>query len=218
MRLLILLVFFVSISNTVNSAECDDWFKNSKISPSDKDCLIKCASLETSMATFYCPKECRSLCNTNIQEKILFKYAYYPGLTDQEKALVAEYPGDAIKVFQQMILTERRTGKYFPKGLIDDESDAFRHFTWACLLEKEIGIDQAQKFLDAHEANARQTQEVKAMDLANNRAGLLEAQRLQQQKQLDLEHIEKTALEHLKYKKLIILKPSGGKIPEEVLP
>ncbi len=58
----------------------------------------------------------------------------------------------------------------------------------------------------------------KAMDLANNRAGLLEAQRLQQQKQLDLEHIEQAALEHLKYKKLIILKPSGGKIPEEVLP
>jgi hypothetical protein len=218
MRHLILFMLFVGISTAANSAECDDWFKNSKISPSDKDCLIKCTSIGTSMNTFYCPKECKTLCNTSIKEKILFKYAYYPGLTDQEKALVAQYPEDAIKVFQQMLLAERRTGKYFPKGLVDDESDAFRHFTWACLLEKEIGIDQAQKFLDAHEANARQTQEAKAMDLANNRAGLLEAQRLQQQKQLDLEHIEKAALEHLKYKKLIILKPSGGKVPEEVLP
>ena len=218
MRFLILFIFFVSLSNTVNSSECDDWFKNSKISPTDKDCLIKCTSLETNMSTFYCTKECRDLCNTNIKEKILFKYAYYPGLTDQEKAMVAKYPENSIKVFQQMLLAEKRTGKYFPKGLIDDESDAFRHFTWACLLAKELGVDQAQKFLDAHEANARLTQEAKAMDLANNRAGLLEAQRLQQQKQLDLEHIEQAALEHLKYKKLIILKPSGGKIPEEVLP
>lgn len=132
--------------------------------------------------------------------------------------MVAKYPEDATKVFQQMILAEKRTGKYFPKGLIDDESDAFRHFTWACLLAKEVGVDQAQKFLDAHEANPRQTQEAKAMDLANNRAGLLEAQRLQQQGKLDLEHVEESALEHLKYKKLIILKPSGNKIPEEVLP
>jgi hypothetical protein len=218
MKKLILLTFFISFPSFANSSECIDWFKNSKVSSSDKDCLIKCASLETSMATFYCTKECRSLCNTSLQEKILFKYAYYPGLTDQEKAMVAKYPEDAIKVFQQMILAEKRTGKYFPKGLIDDESDAFRHFIWACLLVKELGIDQSQKFLDAHEANPRQTQEAKAMDLANNRAGLLEAQRLLQQKQLDLEHIEKATLEYLKYKKLIILKPSGGKIPEEVLP
>lgn len=218
LRLLSLLIFFIFCSSVITASECKDWFKNSKISPDDKDCLIKCASFETSMNTFYCPKECRILCNTSIEEKILFKYAYYPGLTDQEKAMVAQNYKDAIKVFQQMLLVEKRTGKYFPKGLVDDESDAFRHFVWACLLTKEIGTNQSQKFLDAHEANPKQSQEAKAMDLANNRAGLLEAQRLLEQKQLDLEHIEKTALEHLKYKKLIVLKPSGQKIPEEILP
>ena len=213
MKFLIMFIFFINLPNVAISSECDDWFRDSKISPSDKDCLLKCTSLGTSMGTFYCPKECRSLCNTSLQEKILFKYAYYPGLTDQEKALVSKYPEDATKAFQQMIIAEKRTGIYFPKGLINDESDAFRHFTWACLLTKEVGVNQAQKFLDAHEANTRQTQEAKAMDLANNRAGLLEANRLLEQKQLDLKHIEQSALEHLKYKKLIVLEPSGGKLP-----
>ena len=64
----------------------------------------------------------------------------------------------------------------------------------------------AQMFLDAHENNIYQTETEKAMDLANNRAGLLESGRLEKQKKLNLKNLEKAALKHLREQKLIVLK------------
>jgi hypothetical protein len=208
----------IVICNLLYADVCDDWFEKSGIKQTDADCLLKCSSLPVGMGTFYCTKECYNLCSKiPISDKLIFKFAYYPGLTDAEKALITKSPDKALHVYQQMRIAEERTDKYFPKGLIDDESDAFRHFVWACLLYKELGSSDAQLFLDAHENNYRQPTEQKAMDLANNRAGLLEAERLKKSNFLDLKNIETKALEYLKQSKLVILKPSG-QIPKEVLP
>lgn len=200
----IVFLLFASISFGADD-ECQEWFKSSKISPSSKNCLVECTSLITDMGTFHCPNECDSLCNSPLKEKLLFKYLYYPALTPSERALIAKYPKKAYIAYKQKNLAENRTDLYFPKGFVNDESDAFRHFVWANLLTKELGSDLAQKFLDAHENNTYQSEEARAMDLANNRAGLLEAQRLQQSNKLNLSEIEKSALKHLKEQKLSIL-------------
>jgi hypothetical protein len=49
----------------------------------------------------------------------------------------------------------------------DDETDAFRHFTWAGLMGKEIGSKLAKQFSDAHEANDGKSAS-SVMDLNNN--------------------------------------------------
>ncbi len=200
-KLIFLLLSFSAFSEDI----CQNWFQSGKIKQTSKNCLIECASLSTDMSTFHCPNECDYFCQSPLKEKLLFKYVYYPALTKSEKALIAKYPQKAYLVYQQKIIAEGRTDLYFPKGFVNDESDAFRHFLWASLLTKELGADMAQKFLDAHENNSYQSEEEKAMDLANNRAGLLEAKRLQESKGLSLTEIEKSALKYLREQKLIIL-------------
>jgi RHS repeat-associated protein len=57
----------------------------------------------------------------------------------------------------------------------DDYADAFRHCYWACLMERELGAECAQKILDNHEnAGDRAGQKEKSgeMDRQNNGAGL----------------------------------------------
>ena len=73
----------------------------------------------------------------------------------------------------------------------------------------------AQKFLDAHESNKYQSEAAKGMDLANNRAGLLEVDRLQKATKLNLANIESSALRHLKTQKLVVLY-KRLKIPKEI--
>ncbi len=68
----------------------------------------------------------------------------------------------------------------------------------------------AKKFLDAHESNQGIDNAEKAMDLANNRAGLLAAEKLQKNSTLTDEQIENEALAALKDGTLIVLKPKGG--------
>lgn len=163
----------------------------------------------TDMGTFSCPMQCDQLCLAPLKEQLLFQYAYYPALTPQERALIAKYPTEALKVYQQMRETEKITSRLFPKGFVDDESDAVRHFIWAGLLVRELGNDKAQMFLDAHEANARQTDEAKSMDIKNNLAGIHEAERLKKSGKLDAQSIEKTAVKFLMEKRLIVIKPRG---------
>lgn len=137
-------------------------------------------------------------------------FAYYPGLNKVEKALIAEYPKEALVVFQQMSLAEALTLKQFKRSAQNEESDAFRHFVWAGLLVKELDPELAQKFLDAHEAEPTSFVEERAMDLANNRAGILEVQRLKKIGKVTPEVIEQRAIEALKQNKLVVLRPRGG--------
>jgi len=135
---------------------------------------------------------------------------YYPGLTNAEKALIAEKPREALRVYSAMNRAERLTFKYLKRSGERDESDAFRHFAWAGLLVMELGADTAQGFLDAHEAAPGNPADEKAMDLANNRAGILEANRLKASGELSEGAVEARAIDALKQGKLVILKPRGG--------
>lgn len=125
---------------------------------------------------------------------------FYPGLTNTEKELISRNPSEALKVFRQKQTAESSADKYFPDGKFNDESDAYRHYVWACLLVKELGSQRAQVYLDAHENNPRQPEVERAMDLANNRGGILGAQRLQSERQLDLTDIERAAIRALREK------------------
>ena len=175
------------------------------------------------MNTFICPSQCEALCKSENKKiyhdskkrKLLLQLVYYPGLTATEKKLVKNHPDITIKVFAQSFMTNRITNQYFGNIGHNDESDAFRHFVWAGRLVKVVGPDFAQQFLDAHEDNPGQPAKEKAMDLANNRAGILEALRLKKQNKLTNQNIERQALRHLHSNKLVILKPKGY-IPKEV--
>ncbi len=134
------------------------------------------------MGTFICSSQCEILCSSK-QDKKFVKYlfkqiVYYRGLTEDEKKLVKKYPRISTIVFWHALRAKIRTNKYFQKTGHNDESDAFRHFIWSARLVKVIGPELTQEFLDAHENNPQQPTSEKAMDLANNRGGLLEAIKL----------------------------------------
>ena len=162
------------------------------------------------MGTFMCHQGCTRYCKTAFSKALAMDLAYYPGLTAAERALIAEYPKEAQKVYAQMNIAENLTMKNFNRSTQKDESDAFRHFVWASLMSKEIGSDLAEKFLDAHEATARHGTEDTAMDLANNRAGLLESERLRKSGNLTETKIEEKGLEALKFNKMVVLVKKGA--------
>ena len=189
--------------------------KKINLSKNQKIVFFAVLQVKTDMSTFDCPNQCDTLCKLNTKETLLFNHVYYPTLTTAERALIAKVPKESYRVFKQKNIAETRANLYFPKGLSNDESDAFRHFVWAGLLTKELGSDLAKKFLDAHENTPLQPLESKSMDLANNRAGVLESIQLKKQNNLSLKSIEKSALEHLREDKLIILN-KRLKIPGKV--
>lgn len=190
--------------------ECLSWFKRANLK-SDPTCLTRCSALITDMATFRCTERCAEFCaKDSILDRLLGKAAYYPGLTAEERKLISQYPKDALKVFLAKQRAEVLTAEQFKRDAEGDESDAYRHFVWAGLLAKELGSDLAKVFLDAHEAGQSKDSAERAMDLANNRAGLLAAERLRKNQTLDEVHIEKEALRALKDGTLIVLKPKGG--------
>lgn len=189
---------------------CSVWFTKANLK-SDPSCLIKCAALKTDMSTFMCPERCTEFCaKDSLADRLLGKAAYYPGLTAEERKLISKYPKEALKVFLAKQKAEALTAKRFKRDAEGDESDAFRHFVWAGLLDKELGPDMAKIFLDAHEAGQSEDKAERAMDLANNRAGLLAAERLRKNGTLDEAPIENEALNALNDGTLIILKPKGG--------
>jgi hypothetical protein len=146
----------------------------------------------------------------SLADKILGELLYYPGLTLEEQELIKQYPRESLKVFQAKEKAESLTNKYFNRSDQNDESDAFRHFMWAGLLSKELGSDLAKKFLDAHEAGPNNGEEERAMDLANNREGLLTADRLRKNSQLSEDNLIKEAKLSLDQKRLIVLRKKGG--------
>lgn len=195
--------------------DCIDWFQRSKAKPGSPDCDMRCALNPTDMATFTCPSRCDDLCKPSSGSPKLQALVFYPGLTDEERSLVSINPKEALVVFKQKNRAEAATDKYFPGGRFNDESDAFRHFVWAGLLVKELGAERAQLYLDAHEKNPSQPPNERAMDLANNRGGILAAQKLLKLGQLNQTEIEKVGLEALRKKELVVLSP-GLSIPKGV--
>src|ERR1700741_4713308 len=58
---IVLLILWTS-SFTWADDTCTAWFKNSKIDPADKGCILKCDTLPKDMSTFMCADQCDQFC------------------------------------------------------------------------------------------------------------------------------------------------------------
>ncbi len=209
-------LFFSKIS----SADCKEWFLDQKLNVGSDTCLGRCIVAEVDMATFSCRSECEVLChpkktkNKKIKKQTAAKNeeknnsgSLYPGLNDAEKKIVSENPLKAVVVGIQKFKAEHIADTLFSYGSIDGENDAARHFMWAALMAKEIGSDLATQFLDAHEKNPDQKPEQRAMDLANNREGLLAYEKLKIKNKLTDEDMISEFKKRYEGNNLSILKP-----------
>jgi hypothetical protein len=139
---------------------------------------------------------------------VLGAVAYYPGLNSTERKLVARYPVEAIKVYYAKRDAENATERMFGSDGVDDETDAFRHFMWAGLMDKEIGSKLAKQFLDAHEANDGKSAS-SVMDLNNNAKGLAAADKMIKEENFSADNLEKEAIKELRDGILTVIKPRG---------
>jgi hypothetical protein len=160
------------------------------------------------MGTFDCPLACAEYCKESAGTDFLFKVSdLYPGLTASERALVAKYPKEALRVYMHKSTAESICAKQFGDNRTNDESDACRHFVWSALLRKNLGEELAQKFLNGHEEQPGQPKDQKAMDLSNNRAGMKTAERLEKSNSFSEENIIREFEGTLKRKELIVIDP-----------
>ncbi len=210
-------LFFGQVAYSADQI-CEKWFEQ-YIKKIQNDCELDCATFGTDMGTFHCANLCDDLClafKKNAASRP-GRFLFYPGLTSAERKLVDQNPKEAVTVFVQKTRAELSSSRNFPVQGFNDESDAFRHYIWAGLLTKEIGAERAQLYLDAHEENRLQPPAERAMDLANNRGGILGTQRLMKNnKAFDLKALEQSALDDLRARRLVILNP-GLSIPKEPL-
>lgn len=205
-----IVVLLVSSASHAMEKICVDWFSKQNIQAGAR-CEWDCVAAPMDMGTFYCSSDCKELCKVaDDNKKIPNATLYYPYLNPAEVALSLKHPKEAMRVYQQKDLAEKRVLRLMGRNEVDDESDAIRHFIWAGLLAKELGLDLAKEFLDAHEVSEDVSSPSRAMDLANNRAGLTVSDRLRRNGVLDLKTIEDSALEELKQRRLVVLKPQGG--------
>lgn len=129
-------------------------FLKSGLASKSKDCELKCTITPTNMDSFSCTDKCGELCSKSISEQIL---KYTPRLTEGDKIALSKMPYEAYKAFIAKEQTQKLTKNIFQNPKRGDESDAFRHFVWSCLLAESIGVKKAKTFLLAHEEDSTQS-------------------------------------------------------------
>ena len=201
-----LLCCFISL--IVDAQECKTWFNNAGLKFGE-DCQLECSIAKTDITTFHCSLMCDKLCKSPIpiKEKLVFNIsALYPGLTHSERILSAKYPKKMLTAYNLSRKAEKMCISIFPAIILDDVGDACRHFIWSSLLYNQFGMDFSRKILNAHEQSNRQSQESKAMDLANNRIGLMTAQKLIQTGKYKESKLIQVFKEKLKKEEIVVLK------------
>lgn len=209
------LFFFIYLFSFQSLAEddCEIWFNESALKK-DAQCSIRCSTLSVDMGTFDCPNRCDSLCKQTTHKSTL-PFNYPKGLTKGDREMIAKHPADALKVYQAKQKADDLSLKVFKQQGRNDESDAFRHFVWAALVTKELGQEKANEFLNAHEVETSQPPREKEMDTINNNLGVeYVVKQSGSGKPVELDQIEKMALERLKSRELKVLTPSNKKIPD----
>ena len=201
--MMLLLIF---LSFRADADTCQDWF-NSLNLKKDSMCLSKCESAMVGMDTFMCHDRCEEFCK-NIPVKVFGAVAYYPGLNSAERKLIARYPIEALKVYYAKRDAENATERMFGSDGVDDETDAFRHFMWVGLMDKEIGPKLAKQFLDAHEANDRKSAS-SVRDLNNNAKGLAAADKMIKDGKFDPGNLEREVIKEIRDGILTVIKPRG---------
>ncbi len=214
--MLYILIFYCLPIRAFAAGECHSWFQRAQLQTS-KDCLLKCVVAAVDMSTFHCPDLCGKLCKSSKKEHLLLKLSkLYPGLTGAERALVLKYPKKMLQAYKLTWESGNLCTTIFIVSNTNDASDACRHFVWAALLYKRFGFDVSVQILNAHEQNSKQPTEEKAMDLANNRLGIIVAKQLLNSKRWSKKTILKSFQWNLKKNNIVILKKnikrtSGGK-------
>lgn len=206
-----LIFLFFAYSPWAVSSNCLHWFLENDLTLKGADCEKKCKITPVDMATFSCPDTCDSLCSKDALEHIL---TYMPRLTEGDKKVISKYPVDSLKVYLTQSRVNDLSKKIFNSNKSGDESDAFRHFVWSGLLLSELGRDKAVVFLEAHEQDSTQSTEDKAMDIENNKKGLLFSSSLKdQKKEINIKILEKEALKRLRNKNLTVDKYRFDEVP-----
>lgn len=201
--ILFLLVIIYSQSIFGYSDNCQDWFLALRIKK-DKNCIVKCSSSKVDMSNFECPMECEDLCKnrqTNLDYDLLKLY----GLTDDEIQLCNKNQVKCIQGYLLSIKAESLCLDIYPSSQTNDESDACRHYVWSILLSRDLDPEFAENLLNAHENNPLEPENEKAMDLSNNRLGLLDFSKIESPKTND--KIIKKFKRRLKDKSIVVLKP-----------
>jgi hypothetical protein len=205
----LLLIFFAALSPAL---ACDDWFQNLKITD-PKKCESKCRTAQTDMATYLCPQQCDVLCKSIGKPELEDTNLY--GLTDDEIKFCSTNKIICLKAYKLTWEAESLCKEIYAKSRLDDESDACRHYVWAFLLSKEFGVKNAETILDAHESTPSEPEDKKAMDLANNRLGLIKFSKFKPS-EINSKAIMNSFKENLKANKFIILNPrykANGGLP-----
>jgi hypothetical protein len=168
------------------------------------------------MGTFACGVRCKEFCKTYADPDLTAKLARYVeprALTVSERALIAKYPVDALKVYQAKHSATDSTKRIFRGNFRNDESDAYRHFMWSGLIREKMERNRAEAFLNAHEADTGEPDRESQMDKANNGSGISAAEKLMEQGRFSKEALEREAIQALKRGDLRVLSPAG-KVPE----
>ena len=207
--LLPILIIFLNIFSSSNayatSAVCEDWFNSIKIK---KDCVSECVVAPINMSNYLCHGECDKLCDQLNNTDVYYLLKKY-GLTEEEIHLCESNKLACIKAYQLSWDATNLCLKIFSNSRTNDESDACRHFSWSILLAKNLGLEFAEKILNAHENNPKEPAEERAVDLSNNRLGLISFQKSDKNKSWTDEEIINLFNTDLRENKFVILKPSG---------
>jgi hypothetical protein len=210
------MLFFAVLLMTQNlfsetPTSCVSWFAKAKISKG-KGCELKCAMIGSDMGTFDCQRFCDDLCRQPSPENARVDYGpfkvsnLYPLLTDKERDFVDSNPLQALEAYRLSHSAESICSSEYKYSGLNDESDACRHFVWAVLLDKSLGSETSEQILDAHETNSGEPENEKAMDLANNRRGLIAAKKFDSSKEGWQSSIIKQFKDDLNSGRIVVLK------------
>lgn len=185
-RLFCLLVFtllsFPSLGAEYIHPECLKAFKKEGAKPGESSCMWKCqikANLYIKDTWILCGGYCDKFCDAEKEKSVSSLLVdLYPGLTDDERDLAKKDPVKALKAFQLSLSADSICLSLYESSSTNDESDACRHFVWSVLLVNELGVDFAEKVLDAHENNSLQPKDEEKMDRANNKIGIAEGKKI----------------------------------------
>lgn len=205
-KYLSIILLFLCLQAHAISDDCQKWFDKLNFKK-NKSCEITCKTEPVDLSSFTCHDECDQLCNSPNQE-ISYSLLKTYGLTEDEIKICDKTPIVCVQAYLLSWKAEKTCLSIYSKSKTNDESDACRHFVWSILLAKEFGADTAEKILNAHENNSLEPEEERAMDLSNNRLGLLNFQRLSKSNKFEDADIIDLFKTRLSEKSLIILKPS----------
>lgn len=152
----VLIVFNYLQAHAIND-NCQKWFDKLNLKK-DQSCELICMTKPVDLSSFTCHEECDQLCGSQRQE-VTYSVLKTYGLTDDEIKICDKTPLICVQAYLLSWKAEKNCLNLYSKSKTNDESDACRHFVWSIFLAKELGVDTAEKILNAHENNFLEAEE-----------------------------------------------------------